>query len=91
MFGTIIKIVGMKPVQDLLSALTRKLLGPKGEMKSKVGATVGAGVIVAALIGLAKWLDPGLGAILAGHEATLIGLFALVTAIIQYYTPERVQ
>lgn len=89
MFGTIIKIVGMKPVQDLLSLLTRKLLGKEGEMKSKVGATIGAGAIVAIIITAAKFFDPGLGAILVGHEVTLIGLFALVTAIIQYYTPER--
>jgi hypothetical protein len=89
MFGTIVKIVGLKPVQDLLAALTGKLFGAKGAVKNKVSATFGAAAIIGILILIAKQIDPGLGDILAGHEVTLLGMVALVQVLIAYFTKEE--
>lgn len=55
-------------------------------INNKLKATVGIGAIVALVITVASWLDPGLGGLLSGSEAHIVGFVTLVQAVIGYYT-----
>lgn len=89
MLNAIVKILGAKPVSDLLVKLTGKLFGTPNRLSPKSAASLSAALIVSILIGLAKYFDPGLGELLAGNEATLVAFVALVAAVIAYYTKDE--
>lgn len=84
----IFKVVTLKPVETLISVGLGKLLRRgKGGSKVSMGAAVSA--VVAGLIVAVKVTDPGLGELLAGHEAALIGAVGLAQAVIMYYRKEE--
>lgn len=87
--NVVVGVLGMKPVQNLLSALTGKLLGSKNAINPKVVATMGVAAWVALGIAIAASFDPGLGELLRGSEASLVSVVGLIAAIVAYYTPNN--
>lgn len=55
-------------------------------INNKLKATIGIGALVALVITVVKWVDPGLGDLLAGSEVHIVGFVTLVQAVIGYYT-----
>lgn len=86
----VVKILGMKPVQDLLVKLTDRLFGTPHKLSPKAAAGFNAALLVSVLITVAKFFDPGLGELLQGSEAAIVAIVALVSAIVAYYTKDEV-
>lgn len=80
-------VLGLKPVQEFLSALTSKLFksGVKFNLDKKVVSAGGAAVWVMVLIQIAKFLDPALGEILVAYEGTLISFVVMVQLIVEHF------
>ncbi len=76
-------------MEKLVSVVLGKVFG-QGRGGSKVSIGLSVAWIIAALIGITGYIDPGLSSILAGHEATMLAFVGLVQAIFMYYRKETV-
>lgn len=85
----IVKILGMKPVQDLIHGLTKKLFGRKYAVNHKVGAVLGVDMWIALAVMLAQVFDPGLAEILEANVASIIAVVVMGQSIVAYYTPNE--
>jgi hypothetical protein len=83
------KIVALKPVELAISKLLGKVFG-QGSGSSKVSLGLSFAAVLAAIIAIAKLVDPGLGDILSGNEGTLIAFVGVVQAVVMYYRKEDV-
>lgn len=85
----IVSILQLPPVTLALKKLTEKLFGKGKGINQKVQVAGGIPVLIAAAIAIISALYPELGAILAEHKATMLGLIALIGALLAYFTPEQ--
>jgi hypothetical protein len=88
-FSIIGKVLALKPVEVIISKLLGKVLG-QGDGGSKMAVGLSVAAVLAVIITIAKLIDPGLGAILEGHEVGILGGVAAIQAIYMYYRKEEV-